>query len=200
MTTHRKAHPVPLRELLSRAVLDIEHLTAERDVLARRLMDIDLGHTGTPIPFFSCSPAQYMGLWKRLHEAEAAVARLAQTTPAPQPTPPPPVDPWDLLRARWRAEQARWPGSSPRFRGAIRMALTRGKSWSLTPDEYEPLAAAPCDVCGGPTGKGIGLNRLDHRQGYTIDNVRPCCGTCNVRRGRAPWPPHLPRPVTSATL
>ena len=30
---------------------------------------------------------------------------------------------------------------------------------------------------------GIGLDRLDNKNGYNIDNVVPCCGPCNYTRG-----------------
>ena len=88
------------------------------------------------------------------------------------------------MKESWNAQQAAWPNSSQRFRGAIRMAVSRGHTWFLTPDEYEPLAQSPCSLCGAPTGNGIGLDRLDHRRGYVPGNVRPCCGPCNLKRGR----------------
>lgn len=76
------------------------------------------------------------------------------------------------------------PGSS-RFRIAVNAATRRGKAWDLTPEQYYPLAGAPCSYCGRPTGKSIGLDRLDNAVGYTEDNVVPSCGTCNISRQRA---------------
>ena len=66
---------------------------------------------------------------------------------------------------------------------AIRQALRRGLSWEISPDDYRGLADKLCDVCGGDTGNGIGLDRLDPSKGYSLDNVRPCCGPCNLKRG-----------------
>lgn len=80
----------------------------------------------------------------------------------------------------------RQPHPRARFIAAVRSAVKRGKSWDITPDDYEYLASQPCDECGGPTGKSVGLDRLDHDLGYSVDNVRPCCGPCNLRRGRRP--------------
>lgn len=120
-------------------------------------------------PFFSLTPAAYEAL-----KAELVMLRDASTSA------------YETLRLTWRAHQARWPDSSTRFRGAIRMAYQRGKSWTLTPDEYEAIVALPCELCGGSNGHGIGLDRLNHTEGYHVANVRSCCGRCNIDRGRSP--------------
>lgn len=146
----------------------------------RRYEDLITARTETPIPFFSLTPPQYVALLARLDaaEAEVAVLRIERAEWL--------VDPAESVRRAWKEQQAKWPGSSPRFRAAIRASAIRGHAWGLTPDEYEPLAAMPCAECGGATGAGIGLDRLDHKRGYFVDNVRPCCGPCNVKRGRTP--------------
>ena len=54
---------------------------------------------------------------------------------------------------------------------------------------YEEVASRPCCACGAPTGGGVGLDRIDNRAGYTVDNVRPMCGPCNVGRGKRVWQP-----------
>lgn len=42
----------------------------------------------------------------------------------------------------------------------------------------------PCYYCGHPLNEtGIGLDRLDSDRGYVLDNVVPCCGTCNMAKG-----------------
>lgn len=74
-----------------------------------------------------------------------------------------------------------------RFRGAILAALNRSKGWELTEAEYYRLVDAPCHYCGGPTGSGIGLDRLHNGKGYSWTNVVPCCGPCNYQRGRTPY-------------
>jgi hypothetical protein len=42
----------------------------------------------------------------------------------------------------------------------------------------------PCIYCGLLIrATGSGLDRIDNSKDYTIDNVNPCCGTCNDIRG-----------------
>lgn len=41
-----------------------------------------------------------------------------------------------------------------------------------------------CIYCGAKIrGIGSGLDRIDNKLDYTVDNVNPCCGTCNDIRG-----------------
>lgn len=80
----------------------------------------------------------------------------------------------------------RIPNPHARFIAAVRSASNRGKSWDIPPVAYARLLGRCCDDCGGPTGNGVGLDRLNHDLGYSVDNVRPCCGPCNMRRGRRP--------------
>jgi hypothetical protein len=72
--------------------------------------------------------------------------------------------------------------SSSRYNQAVRSACIRNKSWAIPPDEYAKLASMGCSYCGGPTGGGIGLDRLDNKKGYEVDNVTPCCPDCNMLR------------------
>jgi hypothetical protein len=136
--------------------MTIPHAT---DREPRELFDRD----GVP-EFWSLTPTQY-----RLLLAEVQSWR---------------TNPRAALRMHWRAEQARWGETSSRFKGAVRSAISRGHAWDLRPDEYEFLVAQPCAVCGESTGNALGLDRIDHGEGYRADNVRPCCGRCNLARGR----------------
>lgn len=71
-------------------------------------------------------------------------------------------------------------------------AERRGYIWNLTEDQVKRLTSQPCYYCNakplqrGTTGTNHngsylynGLDRVDNTKGYTIDNVVPCCGTCN---------------------
>jgi len=50
----------------------------------------------------------------------------------------------------------------------------------LTQDDWDKLTRQPCYLCGFRSAKGIGLDRVDNSQRvYRLDNVKPCCGTCN---------------------
>jgi hypothetical protein len=62
-------------------------------------------------------------------------------------------------------------------------AKRRNLEWSLELDQYLQLISLPCHYCGGSLCKsGVGLDRLDNSNGYTLTNVVPCCGVCNVWR------------------
>lgn len=75
-----------------------------------------------------------------------------------------------------------------RFAAAAQNSSRRGHYWSLTLDQYAELVdGKPCSYCGGPLPEaGGGLDRMDSRRGYEIGFVRPCCGPCNVAKGRLP--------------
>lgn len=75
---------------------------------------------------------------------------------------------------------------SSRFKGAKRRAVSRNKEWTLTFEEYCSFLDKPCYYCknqlGTPKCYGAGLDRLDNTQGYSSNNVVPCCKYCNSIR------------------
>ena len=58
------------------------------------------------------------------------------------------------------------------------------RSWDLTLTEYTVLISQSCHYCGlGLSNEsGIGLDRIDNTQGYSTQNVLPCCKFCNQVR------------------
>lgn len=84
-------------------------------------------------------------------------------------------------------------------------ALDKGLEFALTAEEFKNICEKACHYCGMlpnnfmatsgwssskvrgkiKSGKYIsewkynGLDRLDNNKGYTLNNVVPCCGTCN---------------------
>ena len=71
------------------------------------------------------------------------------------------------------------PGKYAQLKGS---AKRRGLEMSITLEQYETiLAAKKCYYCDDPIKgtTGHSLNRIDNAKGYTIENVKPCCGTCN---------------------
>lgn len=70
-------------------------------------------------------------------------------------------------------------------------ARLRGYEFELTKEEFKEIITKPCIYCGEEkrqhhtkrTTNGIfeytGLDRYDNSKGYIIDNVVPCCTTCN---------------------
>jgi len=76
-----------------------------------------------------------------------------------------------------------------------RSAKQRGHSWSLTKDQIRQLTSMSCYYCGvkpfqgktsqlGHNGVYIfnGIDRVNNTRGYTIDNVVPACGICNLAK------------------
>ena len=59
----------------------------------------------------------------------------------------------------------------------------RGRSWTITREQFAELISKPCTYCGGPLPEtSAGLDRLDNSKGYDIENVTPCCALCNYAR------------------
>jgi len=70
--------------------------------------------------------------------------------------------------------------------------------WNLTFEQWSDMIQQSCHVCGAsPTlregkvhmmvGTRVpinGLDRIDNSIGYTLNNVRPCCSTCNYMKHR----------------
>lgn len=75
--------------------------------------------------------------------------------------------------------------------GYKRHARNRNFVWDLTDEQFDQLTSSDCVYCGRPPSqvrvvkRGVGaftfngIDRVDNKQGYTIDNVVPCCGLCN---------------------
>jgi len=70
----------------------------------------------------------------------------------------------------------------------------RNFEWSLTVDQVRTLFEQSCYYCGIKPQQKIfmrscygsynynGLDRVDSSKGYSIENVVPCCGICNVAK------------------
>jgi hypothetical protein len=83
--------------------------------------------------------------------------------------------------AQWRKrnpEKSRWSS----LRGT---AKRRGFKMELTFDQHRELVNRGCFYCSTPLKESIGhcLDRIENTEGYTVDNVLPCCGPCNYMRG-----------------
>lgn len=63
------------------------------------------------------------------------------------------------------------------------------KRWNLELDfdigTYRYILSCGCIFCESyiMDDSGIGLDRIDNSKSYFLDNVLPCCGTCNKARG-----------------
>ncbi len=71
-------------------------------------------------------------------------------------------------------------------------AMKRCLPFALTKEQFYTLATKDCYYCGiqpyrtvrrdGRTFTYNGIDRIDSDYGYHLDNVRPCCQTCNLAK------------------
>jgi len=61
------------------------------------------------------------------------------------------------------------------------------KEFTLSLEEYRAIVCNPCYYCEEDIseGTGSGLDRVDNSLGYTFENCKPCCSSCNRRRGKS---------------
>lgn len=70
-----------------------------------------------------------------------------------------------------------------RYNKAKHDASRRKLSWELFKSQYLSLLSKICYYCDEklPDFRS-GLDRLDNSVGYSLDNVVPCCSSCNIGR------------------
>jgi hypothetical protein len=71
-----------------------------------------------------------------------------------------------------------------RFKAGINMAKERGLVWEISFEEFSKLVQKKCHYCTTDLNvpgslQGVGLDRMDSKKGYLLDNVVTCCGFCN---------------------
>jgi len=98
------------------------------------------------------------------------------------------------------------PGVSSRNRildAYKRGASRRGLCWKLPDNTFDTLISQSCHYCGSapsqeeyrspesfrysdtPNAKFLynGIDRVNNKEGYTVENIVPCCSTCNKMKG-----------------
>jgi hypothetical protein len=66
--------------------------------------------------------------------------------------------------------------------------IRRNLKVNISEDEWNILIHKSCHYCGYTHINGIGLDRLDNSiREYTLSNVVPCCGSCNLMKGEMPY-------------
>lgn len=69
-------------------------------------------------------------------------------------------------------------------------AAERGHAWNLSLEQFASLTSRHCTYCGAPPKLSAhriihnGVDRADNARGYEFDNCVPCCGRCNLMKGR----------------
>lgn len=75
-------------------------------------------------------------------------------------------------------------------------AKKRNLDFLLTKEQFKQITSSLCRYCGSPPSstrktrykhavygyKYNGIDRIDNKLGYYIENCVPCCGTCNVMK------------------
>lgn len=96
-------------------------------------------------------------------------------------------------------EQRVCPHFSHLYKRYQRRAEQKGRSFELTQAEFRAITKMDCHYCGKPPAQAYnrysnkrvhlliknqpyvynGIDRVSSDLGYTLENVVPCCGTCN---------------------
>lgn len=71
------------------------------------------------------------------------------------------------------------------FSGKYRMVLSRHKSrWAcpcISLEEFTQIVQRPCTYCGDKN-RTKGIDRVDNKEGYTLNNSESCCKQCNYMK------------------
>jgi hypothetical protein len=76
-------------------------------------------------------------------------------------------------------------------------AIAREYAWELSKEDFKKITSSNCYYCyvepsqvygNGQKYNGLytynGIDRLYNDKGYTLENSVPCCGECNIEKGR----------------
>jgi hypothetical protein len=63
-------------------------------------------------------------------------------------------------------------------------AKSRNYVFELTQSDFDKIVSYDCYICGKQNSNRHknGIDRYDNSIGYTTENIRPCCGQCNVMK------------------
>ena len=83
--------------------------------------------------------------------------------------------------ARLTADRKYQKKPESRYKKYVRSAAERGYEFWLTFPQFMKFWQKPCTHCGDPIDT-IGLDRVNSKKPYQMDNVEPCCRTCNAMK------------------
>jgi len=68
-----------------------------------------------------------------------------------------------------------------RYKHYINDAKRRNKYFNLTLKDFEKITSSKCKYCGKFSNENnyCGIDRLDNKIGYILENCVPCCDKCN---------------------
>jgi len=86
----------------------------------------------------------------------------------------------EVLRQKCRERHHTLPNKYGQYRDN---AKVRGYEFNLTKEEFAEYWMKPCSYCGSEI-KTIGLDRMDPKLGYSLDNIVTCCRVCNMMKNK----------------
>lgn len=67
----------------------------------------------------------------------------------------------------------------PRYLYYLKRANAKKMAFEFTVEQFEELCSKDCVYCGD---SAYGLDRIDSKRGYTLDNCVPSCTACNMMK------------------
>jgi len=68
----------------------------------------------------------------------------------------------------------------PMYKRYLSSANKSGRRFELSVEEFNLITSHDCVYCG--SSAGVGIDRRDNSDGYTLDNSFPCCTKCNMMK------------------
>ena len=97
---------------------------------------------------------------------------------------------WIAENREYYLERRRKYSQSKRGRYLAYKGSASGRSkpcaFELTYEQFIEFWQKPCTYCNGDIGT-VGLDRMDSTKGYILENVTPCCRTCNEKKSNLPY-------------
>lgn len=109
------------------------------------------------------------------------------------------------LRQKNKPARNKLPSGQANFNGVFSrykyQAKQRNLDWLLTEEQFKILTSDNCYLCGTPpknkthtAGKKVqngyyiynGIDRVDNKKGYFLENCKPCCSDCNYAKQETP--------------
>jgi hypothetical protein len=75
-----------------------------------------------------------------------------------------------------------WGNIDTLYRRCKENGKSRNLTFLLTKEEFLNIINQNCHYCGG--NYRVGIDRKDNKVGYELANCLPCCGVCNIMKGK----------------
>ena len=86
-----------------------------------------------------------------------------------------------LVEIKKKRERRKYDSNLPKlYISYLRRSNKKGICFDLTVEQFEGITDLSCVYCGTQPSKGI--DRIDSKDCYHIDNCAPCCTKCNMMK------------------